>query len=148
MSARTMPLPSLYEADEVAWLETMAGLIQTGRAAELDLPHLQEYLTDMAKRDRKEVVSRLIVLLSHLLKWEYQPDKRSESWTSTIVTQQQELLLEFETSTTLRNHAVAKLADAYAKARSRAARETKLPIETFPETFAGTLDDVLAAEAG
>lgn len=145
MSARAVPLPSLYEADEVAWLETMAGLIQTGRAADLDLPHLQEYLTDMANRDRKEVVSRLTVLLTHLLKWEHQPDKRTGSWSATILTQQQELSDEFESSGTLRNHAAAKLSDAYRKARLRAAKETELPIETFPETFAGTLDDVLSA---
>ena len=63
-------LVSLYEADETAWLDRMAELIRERRYEELDYSHLQEYLTDMANRDRREVESRLRVLLSHLLKWQ------------------------------------------------------------------------------
>lgn len=143
MSARTVSLPSLYEADEVAWLETMAALARAGRATDIDLPNLSEYLTDMAKREKREVFSRLVVLLTHRLKSEYQPDKQSRSWSNTIKEQRQELHWQLADSGTLRNHAIACLAKAYAVARGRAADETELPIETFPEEFAGTLDDVV-----
>lgn len=61
-------LAALYEADETAWLERTADLVRTGRFDQLDAGTLAEYLTDMAKRDRREVFSRLVVLLSHLLK--------------------------------------------------------------------------------
>ena len=50
-----------------------------------------EELPDRVRRDRREVVSRLVELLSHLLKWEFQPDERSGSWRATIITQRQEL---------------------------------------------------------
>jgi hypothetical protein len=115
MSATPTPpanaLADLYEADETAWLEAMADLAARRRVGEMDFPHLSEYLADMAKRDRREVKSRLVALLVHLLKWDHQPDKRTGSWQATILEQRQELrdLLD---SRTLRNHAEAILADA------------------------------------
>ena len=69
----------------------MAELAAQGRLEELELSNLAEYLSEMARRDRREVKSRLTVLLAHLLKWRYQPDHRSGSWRGTIVTQRQEL---------------------------------------------------------
>src|SRR5438105_3133827 len=84
-------LPALYESDETAWLEWMAELARDGRSEDLDLPHLAEYLSDMARRDRREVESRLVVLLAHLLKWVHQPDHRSRSWRVTVIEQRQEL---------------------------------------------------------
>src|SRR2546425_3545560 len=109
---------ALYEVDETAWLEATADLIRNGRLGEVELNTLAEYLTDMAKRDRREVFSRLVVLLSHLLIWEYQPDRRSGSWRVTILEQQRELRQLLE-SGTLRNHALAVLTDAYADARKQ-----------------------------
>src|SRR4051794_16984247 len=124
MVQRSAAAPAtLYEADETAWLEATADLIRQGRLEEVERDILAEYLTDMARRDRREVYTRLVVLLSHLLKWEHQPEGRSRSWRGTIVEQQRELRLLLE-SGTLRNHAAAVFADAYADARKQAAAET------------------------
>jgi len=114
---------TLYEVDETAWLEATADLIRSGRLSEVELNTLAEYLTDMAKRDRREVCSRLVVLLAHLLKWEYQPDHRSGPWRGTIPEQQRELRQLLE-SGVLRNHATAVFADAYADARKSVVVET------------------------
>jgi hypothetical protein len=138
-----MATAALYETDETAWLEVTADLIRHGRLNEVDFHTLAEYLTDMAKRDRREVFSRLVVLLSHLLKWEYQPDHRLGSWRSTILEQQRELRQLLE-SGTLRNHATAVLADAYADARKQAAAETGLARAAFPEECGWDLDGALA----
>ena len=134
---------ALYEADETAWLEATADLIRSGRLTEVDLNTLAEYLTDMAKRDRREVFSRLVVLLSHLLKWEHQPDQRPRSWRGTILEQQRELRQLLE-SGTLRNHALAVFAEAYADARKQAAAETGLPRSAYPEECRWNLDSALA----
>jgi hypothetical protein len=83
----------LYEHDETAWLEAMAELIRMGRLDELDYANLAEYLSDMARRDRREVESRLSGLLSHVLKWVHQTDGRSGSWKGTIIEQRQELCI-------------------------------------------------------
>ena len=40
----------------------MARLIAERRFGELDYEHLHEFLTDMARRDRREVLSRLKTL--------------------------------------------------------------------------------------
>jgi Domain of unknown function DUF29 len=136
-------LSALYEQDETAWLEAMAQLVAEGRVADLDLEHLREYLTDMAKRDRREVKSRLVCLLTHLLKWEYQPEMRGRSWQATIRAQRRELewLLE---SGTLRNHAEEVLAEMYEDARELAATETGLSATTFPNRCPWTVDELLA----
>lgn len=139
-------LATLYELDETAWLDQMAELVAQRRYDELDSVNLSEYLQDMARRDRREVLSRLVVLLTHILKWEGQPEQRSNSWRSTIVEQRRELneLLE---SGTLRRHAADVLDKAYRQARVQAAADTGLEEATFPIELGMTLDEVLG-EAG
>ena len=73
------------------WLDAMADLVQQGRLDELDYAHLGEYLSDMARSDRQRVESRLTTLLEHLLKWEHQQERRSNSWRRTLVVQRQKL---------------------------------------------------------
>jgi hypothetical protein len=142
-TTEALDLSVLYEQDETAWLEAMSALAASGRFGEMDFKHLSEYLADMAKRDRREVLSRLVVLLSHLLKWEHQPERRSGSWRGTIRAQRRELRQLLE-SGTLRNYAETVLADAYAEARRQAADETELSLDVFPAKDARDLDELLA----
>jgi Domain of unknown function DUF29 len=143
ISRPTDLLPGLYEADETAWLEAMAALIEQRKLDELDYSHLREYLTDMARRDRREVQSRLVVLLAHLLKWSHQPERRSGSGRATIVTQQQELA-DDAGSGVLRNHAETILSKAYAQAVTRAAAEMDVPVESLPVECPYTVEQLLA----
>ena len=142
-TAQGLELSLLYGRDETAWLEAMSALAANGRHAEMDYHNLSEYLADMALRDRREVFSRLAVLLTHILKWRRQPDRRSTSWAKTILEQRSELRQIFE-SGTLRNHAEAVLTKAYADARRRAAVETGLPLNIFPIEDARGIDDFLS----
>jgi len=137
-------LANLYERDETAWLEQSAAIIADGRLDLLDLPHLSEYLFDMAKRDKREVLHRLIVLLVHLLKWDFQPDMRSRSWELTIQEQRDELqdLLE---SATLRTQAELDFGRAYEKAVRRAAVETGLEETAFAVECPFTFEQVIGA---
>lgn len=141
-AAEAIALNVLYEQDETAWLEAMAALAAEGRVAEMDHANLSEYLTAMARRDRREVFRRLVVLLAHLLKWEHQPDRRSSSWRGTIREQRRELRQLLE-SATLRQHAAAVLADAYAEARRQAADDTDLSVDAFQADNAWSLDEAL-----
>jgi hypothetical protein len=138
-------LAALYETDETAWLDATAELLRAGRVEEIDTDTLAEYLADMARRDRREIESRLIVLIAHLLKWTYQPEHRSGSWRATVIEQRQELegLLE---RGVLRTHAEAVLADVYRKAVERTAAETDLPAATFPTECPCTLARLLAPD--
>jgi hypothetical protein len=138
-------LPSLYESDETAWLETMSELIHQGRLDEIDYTHLREYLADIARRDRREVESRLAVLIAHLLKWTNQPDRRSGSCRGSIVVQRQELVRLLGRGV-LRNHAEVVLPEVYAAAVEQAVAETGLPAETFPDACPYALDQLLSPD--
>jgi hypothetical protein len=139
-----IPLSDLYEQDETAWLELMADLVAQRRYSELDYQHLSEYLKDMARRDKREVFSRLVILLTHLLKWEHQSEQRSNSWRGTNLSQRRDLNLLLE-SGSLRRYAGEVLETAYGEAIKQAAAETGLPRETFPTDLPMTLDEVIVS---
>jgi Domain of unknown function DUF29 len=143
--SKARALAAMYEPDEVAWLEESCRLIRAGRVEELDYPNLASYLDDMAIRERREVESRLRTLVAHLLKWHYQPQKRTRSWEKTVLDQRYELELMLE-SATLRRHAQDILAKSYSSAVRKAASETRLPPTTFPVECPYTLEQVLTEE--
>ncbi|HYV35692.1 MAG TPA: DUF29 domain-containing protein [Gemmataceae bacterium] len=145
MTQTETTLADLYEADETAWLDAMAELIRCGDHSSLDYTHLQEYLADMAIRDRREVKSRLIALIAHILKWIHQPDHRTGSWRVTIDEQRNELV-DIASQGVLRNHAEAILAEAYERGVNWAKHETGLPAETFPAECPYTLDQLLSVD--
>ncbi len=136
-------LANLYDKDEVAWLEKSVQLIRKKRFQALDFQNLAQYLEDMAKRDRREVKSRLVSLLVHLLKWQFQSNMRSGSWRASIVNQRGELEDEFE-SATLKKHASAILPQAYARAVKEASAETGLAEFKFPPDCPYTLEYLLS----
>jgi hypothetical protein len=139
----TPALSDLYAADEVAWLDAMVELLDLGAHDALDFPNLREFLNDMAGKDRREVTSRLVVLLAHILKWEHQPGKRTEGWRNTIFHQQTKLRVD-TAGGVLRVHALDALAECYESAVTDAARQTSLPVNTFPAACPYTLEQALA----
>ncbi len=133
---------ALFERDPHAWLVRQARLLHEQRLAELDIKNLAELLDQMARRERREVSSRLTQLLMHLLKFECQPDRASRSWLNSVQTQQNELQDIFE-SPSLRQVATVKFDQAFSRARQKAAIETGLPLDRFPVQSPWTLDDAL-----
>jgi len=134
MTSRTTSLQiPLYAEDENLWLLKTSKLILDKKWDEIDLEYLGEYLEDMSRSEQRSVVSRLIVLNMHLLKWMFQKDYRTNSWKVTIMEQRRELNLAFEDSKNLRNHGEQNFIKAYKKAREEASIETELKMETFPE---------------
>ncbi len=125
----------------------MVGLLASGDRASLDYASLREYLSDMAKRDRREVESRLAVLLAHLLKWNHQPERRSPSWRGTIIEQRQELR-RLAGRGVLRKHAETVLPEVYHEAVERAAAETGLPATAFPAECGYTFGELLSVDPG
>jgi hypothetical protein len=141
------PTPSLYEQDETAWLEHTATLVAQQRFDEIDHEHLSEYLADMARRDKREVSSRLVILITHLLKWEHQPEQRRNSWRGTILSQRRELRQLLE-SGTLRRYAAEVLPQAYRDAIQQAAAETDLAETVFPSHSSMSLEEILGQANG
>jgi hypothetical protein len=134
---------SLYERDFYLWLEQQAALLREGRLDQLDVANLLEEIEAMGRKDRKAIKSNLVVLLTHLLQHQFQPDQRSSSWNASIVEHRQRLRDDFEESPSLRPYAAEVFARAYADARERASAETALPPRTFPKASPYTLDQAL-----
>ena len=137
---------ALYDEDFVRWTEDQAAALRAGHIDALDLENLAEEIESVGRRDRRELKSRLGVLLLHLLKGGHQPDKQTGSWDSTIRTQRSEIEEVLADSPSLRREVEASIGEAYPRARRNAAAETGLPLATFPETCPFGEDQVLADE--
>ena len=124
-------MDSLYNIDENQWLEQQISLLKTGDVSALDRANLIEYLTAMAARDKRELQSRLTVLLAHVLKVRFQPSHASRSWTNTIATQQREIKLLLKSMPSLVPYVATIFDEAYEDAVKQAAGETGLPLTHF-----------------
>ncbi len=82
----------LYEHDFYAWANEQASLLRAGRLSEADIEHIAEEIDSMGRSEKRELVSRLKVLLAHLLKWQHQPGNRGNSWRLTIEEQWREVV--------------------------------------------------------
>jgi hypothetical protein len=134
-----------YETDIFAWTQHQAAALAAGHVSELDLANLAEEIESLGKRDRRGLRSRLEVLVMHLLKWGYQPERRQtgHSWSSTIRTQRRDIRLILEDSPSLRRQVPDMIEADYQDVRLNARDETGLPLETFPETCPWTAEQVL-----
>jgi hypothetical protein len=138
-------LVGLYEQDIHAWTRKTAELLRQRRFDELDADHLAEELETMSRRDRHELISRLKILLGHLLKWQFQPNHRSSSWRGSMVEQRLQLrdLLQFSPS--LKPFLAEAMIAAYPDAVILAVKETGLAKTVFPDacpyTQAQCMDD-------
>lgn len=136
-----------YEADFVRWLEHQAELLRQGRVHELDLENLAEEVESIGRSDKREVYNRLTVLLAHLLKVEFQPDKRTRTWLSTISEQRRRPRLILADSSILeKTYVPSNLETIYRDARRKAATETRLGESAFPETIPYSLEQILDAD--
>jgi Domain of unknown function DUF29 len=122
-----------YEDDYVRWADEQAAALAEGRFADLDLVNLADEIGSLSGRDRRELTSRLTVILVHLLKHAYQPERATRSWQRSQDTQADEIGVLVRDSPSLRSRIEMEIPSAYERARRRAARETGLPAETFPE---------------
>ncbi|MFB2833141.1 DUF29 domain-containing protein [Floridanema evergladense] len=134
---------SLYEQDFYLWIETTAQQLKEGKFDEVDLTNLIEEIESMGRSEKRELKSRLIVLLMHLLKWQYQPEKRSESWRSTI--SEQRICIEglLEDSPSLKPLISEVFDDCYQKACLKATDETGIKLNFFPKESPFTLEETL-----
>jgi Domain of unknown function DUF29. len=122
-----------YETDVVEWANEQARLIRAGRFDLLDLEHIAEEIEDVGKSEQRELANRMAVLLAHLLKWQYQPERRGNSWERTIRHQRKRIVLALQRTPSLK--AMLDAADwqleMWLDGIDQAERETG--IDCFPE---------------
>jgi hypothetical protein len=145
-SSRKGLTENLYEHDFMLWIESTVQKLKSRQFSELDLDHLIDEIDSMGKRERSAVRNNLIVVLLHLLKWKYQPEKRSKSWQSSILEHRRRLEDDFEDSPSLRNDYLEVFAKCYQNACQQAAIEIGLELKTFPEESPFTPEEVLSPD--
>ncbi|MGI8934187.1 MAG: DUF29 domain-containing protein [Phormidesmis sp.] len=138
-----MKKSSLYETDFYAWTQEQAELIALGRWSRLDAPNLVEEIESLGSKERPELRNRLGILLGHLLKWQFQPERRSNSWRGTIREQRKQINLLLKDSPSLKPYLQEALPDAYELGTALAMKETQLAEETFSENCPYSLADIL-----
>ena len=137
-------MTATYDADVVAWANEQAAHLRAGNFAALDIEHIADEVEDVARSEERELASRMAVLIAHLLKWMFQPERRGRSWRTTIALQRKAIERRLEKTPSLK----PELDDpewreiVWGDAVTLAARETGL--EDLPEqsfwTFAQVRD--------
>lgn len=130
-----------YETDVVAWASEQARLIRAGRFDLLDLEHIAEEIEDVGKSEQRELANRMAVLLAHLLKWQFQPERQGSSWRNTIRAQRKEVSYLIDEAPSLRGKlSEAKWLDmVWAKAVAQAGDETGL--DSWPQVMPWAMAD-------
>jgi hypothetical protein len=133
---------NLYETDFYAWIQEQAKLLRHQEWSQLDLLNLIEEIESLGKQQRAELRNRLKVLIGHLLKWEYQAERRSRSWLMTIRIQRRDTQELLEENPSLKPYLEEALQKIYESGRDLAVGETNLPLKTFPENCPYTLEEI------
>ena len=136
-------LKILYESDGYGWYFKNAELLRQGKLKEADIENIADELESMGRGEERELESYLTLILMHLLKWKYQPEKRTTSWQITVKQQRRHYKKHLKKNPSLKEHIDEIVADAYEDARDEAAKETGLDFDTFPEQMPFTLDEAL-----
>ena len=139
---------SSYDKDVILWSEEQARLLRARRFAELDIEHLADEIEDVGKSEKRELASRMAVLLAHLLKWTRQPENQTNSWRSTIIVQRKRIALAIKETPSLK--AVMRDRDwqdaVWLDALAQACKETGLAEESLPEACPWTMESSVDPE--
>lgn len=134
-----------YEEDVYGWAIANASLLKKGKFDEADMNHIIEEMEALGRSNRRELVSRLGVLMAHLMKWQYQSDKRNKSWKGTIVRQRIDINDVLEENPSLKSQIQEIILKSYKYALAILEEETPLDLKSFPSecpyTFIQMLND-------
>lgn len=136
----------LYDEDYNVWLESTIQQLKSSDFSAVDWENLIEELEDMGRSEKRAVYSNLKILLLHLLKYRYQPDKRSNSWKSSICEHRQRLFRSFRESPSLKRYFETVVSESYSDAQKLASQETELGVNIFPDECPFSPEEILDIE--
>ena len=131
-----------YETDFYAWTQYQAEVLKSKNIEQLDWSHLAEEIEDMGRSEKRQMESRLEVLIMHLLKWQFQPNLRSRSWQLTLKEQRLRLEKLLQDNQSLKSNLEEAIEKNYPLAVVSAERETGL--SSFPETCPYSISQILS----
>jgi hypothetical protein len=137
---------SLYEADFYAWTLAQSHLLQTQQWSALDIANLVEEIEALGRQQRQELRNRLGILLGHLLKWEFQPERRSKSWIATVREQRREINLLLAESPSLRPYLPEAIAAGFQAGLDLVVRETPLTYDQLSTSCSYRVEQILSSD--
>ncbi|TVQ53217.1 MAG: DUF29 domain-containing protein [Spirulina sp. DLM2.Bin59] len=134
---------SLYERDFYAWTLEQCKLLKVGDFERLDIVNLVEEIESLGKQQRRELEHRLGILVGHLLKWDYQPEKRSKSWWATIREQRRAAQRLIDQHPSLKAYLGEAMIEAHESGLDLVVKETPLNYRDLPAEPIYTLEQLL-----
>lgn len=144
--AETLTAPA-YDDDFVLWLDAQVEFLRAGRYELLDKENLLEELIATTRHDRRSLRSRLEKIIMHMLKIDFQPVRRTRSWSASIREQRRKIVLILDDSPSLRRELQGVIKRVYPDAVYEAAKQTGLPESTFPSACPYSIEQILQGEA-
>jgi hypothetical protein len=135
-----------YEADYAAWLQHQVGLLKADRWSEVDKDNLIDEVESLGRSDFKGFVGAFEIVITHMLKWDFQPERRSRSWIASIVEHRDRIQQELMDSPSYSARIDEALRRAWRPARARASAEADLPLRQLPAELPYSPDDVMNRE--
>ena len=139
------PVRASYDHDVFGWANEQSALLRAGKFSVADIENIAEEIESLGKSQKSELVSRLIVLVVHLLKWQFQPRLRGTSWELSIKEQRRRVAIHMRENPSLKSSLAETMADSYGVAIVRTQRQTKRKAKTFPDrcrwSFAQVMDE-------
>jgi Domain of unknown function DUF29 len=136
----------LYERDVYAWVQEQVRLLRAGRLTEIDAENIAEEILDVGRNEYDKLESALTVLLAHMLKWDFQPERRTRSWEATILEQRDRVETQLIDNPSLKSRRKEAVETGYRRGRIRASGETNLDIKEFPEACPYDWDTIMTRE--
>ena len=135
-------LSTLYEIDFCSWASKNATLLEEKKFTELDVEHLIEEIKSMGASEKRTLESRLIELMQHLLKWQFQPERRGNSWEVSVNKQRIGIEKILHDNPSLKHNLAERVLKCYSYARRYASVEIQYPLKIFPESCPYSLDQL------
>jgi hypothetical protein len=130
-----------YESDFAAWAFDQAARLRAGEP--VDIANVAEELEDLGKQQRQRLESHLMVLLTHMLKWDVQTNLQSRSWDASIREHRRRTNRILRENPSLKHSVEETVCEAYRRARVKAIRETGLDDTFFTEECPYSLEEIL-----
>lgn len=143
-----MSKAALYDQDFLEWTQQQAEYLRTGCWTGLDVENLVEELEALGRSEQRELGSYLQVLLMHLLKCQYQPERRTKSWDNTIANCRDKIQDCLEDAPSLQRflQSLEWVEKYYRRACRDAVKETNKSVETFPTECPYTIEQILDSD--
>ncbi|WP_430013802.1 DUF29 domain-containing protein [Microcystis ichthyoblabe FBCC-A1114] len=138
---------NLYKKDYYPWIDKTIFLLENNQFSELDLENLIEEIKSISISQQKALKSNLSVILWHLLKYLQEPEKQTRSWALNLFEHRERIEEDLENSPSLKSFLTEEnFKKCYNKARKKAAIETGINLDKFPNDCPFTLAEALDFE--